>query len=83
VFDSTKFGNLMANRILPKRSNVKLRWSTKVTGYLIDPQSKCVTSVKTDDGSVIPCDIVLNCLGPQASFHIYEHFNAVVPSIHA
>lgn len=81
ILNYTKYGKCMVEKVFPRYSNVHLKTNADVVGYDIDPKSKRVRSVQTASGETIPCDIVVNCMGPQAPSHLYQHFGVVVPII--
>ena len=82
ILDTTLFGKTMIN-ILNKRENVNLKCGTTVQRYDIDSESRYVKSVELTNGENIKCDMVINCMGPQATSHLYEHFSIILPSIAA
>lgn len=79
ILDTGKLGQTLL-KLLSANKNVEIKYYTEVTGYKIE--NSLVKAVKTSQGD-IPCDIVVLCNGPQAPYHIYEHFKEVLPSIQA
>jgi len=72
-------------KALRKRSNVLMLCNTEVNGYDIDKSTGMVKAVKTTskEHPSIDVDVVVMSNSPAAPYHLYEHFNTVLPSIQA
>mmetsp|Transcript_18387 Transcript_18387/g.31433 ORF Transcript_18387/g.31433 Transcript_18387/m.31433 type:complete len:117 (+) Transcript_18387:769-1119(+) len=81
VLDSAKMGASL-QKILSKRKNVVLLNSAEVTSYDVNIESKQVARVTLKD-KALDCDVVVLCNGPQAPFHLYDHFGSVIPMMNA
>lgn len=77
ILDTWKLGQSFL-KILARKPNVEIRYSTEATGYVIKDSK--VTKVQTNKGDV-SADLVVLCNGPEAPYHIYKHFGCVLPSI--
>ena len=63
ILDYTMFGQAMI-KILSRKDNVEIKYGAEVSGYEVDKNTKYVTSLSTSTGEKIPCNIVINCMGP-------------------
>ena len=83
ILDSKKLGDAMVNKVLAKRSNVEIRYNTFPTKYDIHPETKHVQNLILNNKEKLACDLLVLCNGPDAGFHIWDHFGCVLPLIHA
>ena len=82
ILDNSKLGDVLINKVLAKKSNVKFKYNTQPTKYDIDPQTKHVKDIHLNNNEKLSCDFLVLCNGPDAGFHIWDHFRCVLPMLH-
>jgi hypothetical protein len=82
ILDSAMIGKTMVEKVLSKRKNVEIKYNAFPEKYYIDHETKYVRAMHMNDDSTLQFDFLVLCNGPDAAFHIWDHFGCVLPLLH-